>query len=80
MLHHLDNFDRLSYCESNHEAHLNTGNGYYGAFQFDKTTWNNFHSGFASDFSYKVQKATAKKLQHERGWQPWPGCSQKLGL
>lgn len=62
-------------CESGGSYGINTGNGYYGAWQFDHGTWlgngggkfsNNAHSApkFAQDY-------IAWKTWKSRGWQPW---------
>ncbi len=72
---------RLRQCESGGNYGANTGNGYYGAYQFDLRTWRGLGlSGRPSDASPAVQDAAANRLQSQRGWQPWPGCARKLGL
>jgi hypothetical protein len=76
-----DDFARLRVCESNNRYTTNTGNGYYGAYQFSLQTWRGMGlTGLPSDASPAAQDAAAQKLQAARGWQPWPGCSRKLGL
>jgi len=75
-----DRFDALARCESGGDPTTNTGNGYYGAFQFDLQTWaSTGRSGLPSDHSYGEQKAAAIELQAARGWYPWPRCSRRLG-
>ena len=32
-------WDRVANCESGGNWHINTGNGYYGAYQFAQSTW-----------------------------------------
>lgn len=77
-----DQFDRLASCETGGtmDPATNTGNGYYGAFQFDLQTWESTgRSGLPSEHSYGEQKAAAIDLQAVRGWSPWPTCARKLG-
>jgi hypothetical protein len=75
-----DRFDALAQCESGGDPTTNTGNGYYGAFQFDLQTWQSVgRSGYPHEHSYGEQKAAAIDLHAVRGWHPWPACSRKLG-
>lgn len=68
-------------CESTNRYTVNTGNGYYGAYQFDLPTWRGLgYTGLPSDAPPAVQDEAALKLYEQRGWQPWPACSRKLGL
>ena len=76
-----DDFARLRQCESGGNYAINTGNGFYGAYQFDRGTWNGLgYPGRADQASPATQDAAAQKLQAQRGWSPWPACSRKLGL
>jgi hypothetical protein len=76
-----DDFARLRQCESGGNYATNTGNGFYGAYQFDRRTWRGLgYSGTPSDAAPGTQDAAAYELQAQRGWQPWPACSRKLGL
>ncbi|MDP3713380.1 MAG: transglycosylase family protein [Mycobacteriales bacterium] len=76
-----DDFRRLRVCESGGNYAINTGNGYYGAYQFDRRTWQGLgYSGTANQHPAAVQDEGARRLQAARGWQPWPACSKKLGL
>ena len=76
-----DDFARLRQCESGGNYAINTGNGFYGAYQFDRGTWNGLgYPGRADQASPATQDAAAAKLQSQRGWSPWPACSRKLGL
>ena len=70
---------RLRSCEGSYTS--NTGNGYYGAYQFDIQTWGGY-GGFriASDAPPGVQDQKAWETYQRRGWQPWPACSRSLGL
>ncbi len=75
------NWARLRQCESGGNYRINTGNGYYGAYQFDLRTWRSVgYSGYPHKASPATQDAAARKLHAQRGWAPWPACSAKLGL
>jgi LysM repeat protein len=51
----------------------NTGNGYYGAYQFSLSTWESVGgTGLPSNASPAEQDALAQKLYSERGCSPWP--------
>ena len=72
---------RLRQCESGGNYSTNTGNGYYGAYQFTQQTWNGVGmSGSPASASPAQQDAAAQKLQAQSGWGQWPACSAKLGL
>jgi hypothetical protein len=76
-----DDFARLRACESGGNYATNTGNGFYGAYQFDLGTWQGLgYSGRPSDAAPGTQDAAARELQSQRGWSPWPACSRRLGL
>lgn len=76
-----DDFARLRQCESGGNYATNTGNGFYGAYQFDLQTWHGLgYAGLPSNASKSTQDAAAEALQASRGWQPWPSCSRQLGL
>lgn len=71
--------------ESRGNYSINTGNGYYGAYQFSQTTWNNTanHAGRGdlvgvppSSASPADQDAMAQHLLSWQGTSPWagPGC------
>lgn len=70
---------RLRSCEGSYTSA--TGNGYYGAYQFDVPTWNNY-GGYlnASQAPPAVQDQKAWETYKRRGWQPWPTCKNKMGL
>ena len=71
----------LRKCESGGRYNLNSGNGYYGAYQFAIGTWQRLgFAGYPHEASPAVQDAAAKKLQEKSGWGQWPACSRKLGL
>lgn len=74
-------FARLRQCESGGNYATNTGNGYYGAYQFDISTWGGFGGyTFPSDAPPSVQDDKARQTQAARGWSPWPSCSAPLNL
>ena len=70
---------RLRSCEGSYTSA--TGNGYYGAYQFDVGTWNNY-GGYlnAAQAPTSVQDQKAWETYKRRGWQPWPTCKNKMGL
>jgi len=73
---------RLRQCEASGDYKKNSGNGYYGAYQFDLRTWQQDlgYSGRPDQADPATQDEAAKKLYQKRGWKPWPACSTKLGL
>jgi hypothetical protein len=76
-----DDFARLRQCESGGSYSTNTGNGFYGAYQFDLGTWQGLgYSGRPDQAAPAVQDEAAQRLYNSRGWSPWPACSRKLGL
>ena len=51
----------------------NTGNGYYGAYQFSLGTWESVGgTGLPSNASPQEQDMRAQMLYNERGCSPWP--------
>lgn len=70
---------RLRSCEGSYTS--NTGNGYYGAYQFDIGTWNGY-AGYPNAAAAPpiVQDQKAWETYQRRGWQPWPSCKNKMGL
>ncbi|HWH27712.1 MAG TPA: transglycosylase family protein [Mycobacteriales bacterium] len=72
---------QLRQCESGGNYSINTGNGYYGAYQFNLSTWRGVGgSGYPHQNPPSVQDEMATRLYESRGWSPWPSCSQKMGL
>ncbi len=66
-------------CESTTNYLVNTGNGYYGAYQFDQSTWESVGgSGRPHWAAPVVQDARARLLFARRGWFPWPICGRHL--
>jgi peptidoglycan hydrolase-like protein with peptidoglycan-binding domain len=71
---------RLRMCESSNNYGINTGNGYYGAYQFDLATWRSVGGhGYPNRAGVAEQDARALMLYRMRGWQPWT-CASILGL
>jgi hypothetical protein len=72
---------RLRRCESGNRYYLNTGNGYYGAYQFNLRTWRAVGGrGYPHRAAPVEQDRRARVLYRERGWRPWAGCARRLGL
>ena len=72
---------QLRHCESGGRYELNTGNGYFGAYQFSASTWLRLgFSGLPHKATPAVQDQAARKLQAKSGWGQWPACARKLGL
>lgn len=75
----LDKWAALRRCESGGNYAANTGNGFYGAYQFDLQTWQSVGGvGLPSDAPPWEQDARAKALYAARGAQPWPICGRFL--
>ena len=70
----------LRQCESSNNYAINTGNGYYGAYQFDLSTWQSVGgTGSPADASPAEQDYRALYLYRMRGWSPWT-CAALAGL
>jgi LysM repeat protein len=72
-------------CIRQHESGgnyaTNTGNGYYGAYQFSLNAWRSVGgSGLPSSASPVEQDMRAAMLQAQSGWGPWPATSRMCGL
>jgi hypothetical protein len=72
-------------CIRNHESGgnyaINTGNGYYGAYQFSLSTWYSVGgTGLPSQASPAEQDMRAQILQARSGWGPWPTTSVMCGV
>lgn len=71
----------LGNCESGMTAARNSGNGYYGAFQFSIGTWNSMGTGYdrADLAPLDVQKdAVQRLLSRSSIWTQFPGCARKM--
>ena len=79
-----DQWERLRFCEATGNYAINTGNGFYGAYQFNISTWIDMGgSGLPSDASPEEQDARANYLYGLRGsgynvGGPWPNCGRHL--
>lgn len=74
---------RLRSCEGSYTS--NTGNGYYGAYQFNIGSWQTnapaaYRNTLPSDAPPGVQDLAAATYYQKAGWGPWPACSVSLGL
>lgn len=74
---------RLRSCEGSYTS--NTGNGYYGAYQFSASAWrSNAPAEYANVLPHQAppaaQDQAAWTYYQKSGWRPWPACSTKLGL
>lgn len=68
----------IAACESGGNYTTNTGNGYYGAFQFDLQTWQSVGGyGLPSNASVAEQNLRAAILYAQRGAAPWPICGYR---
>lgn len=71
----------LRQCESGDNYQENTGNGFYGAYQFSATTWTGLGYPGRPDLEPPaMQDQAAQQLQRQSGWGQWPACSAALGL
>ena len=76
-----DVWAELRRCESGGNYADDTGNGYYGAYQFSLATWRGLgFSGLPSAATPAVQDRAAQELQARSGWGQWPSCSRQLRL
>jgi hypothetical protein len=71
---------QLRNCESGDNYTSASANGYYGAYQFNLTTWRSVGgTGTPSKATPAEQNYRALYLYRMRGWQPW-GCAHNLHL
>lgn len=70
---------KLRACESGGNYRINTGNGYYGAYQYDIGTWGGY-GGYpnAAAAPPAVQDQKVRETYLRRGWSPWPHCGAGL--
>ncbi len=75
------NLEALRWCESTDDYTIDTGNGYYGAYQFSVETWQWLgYWGYPSQAAPEIQDQAALDLYEYSNWDAWPGCSRWLGL
>lgn len=69
---------RVRQCESGGNYRINTGNGYYGAYQFAAGTWLGVGGGRYARYAHQAPKFAqdhmAYRLWKRSGWGPW-GCA-----
>src|SRR3990167_6000636 len=71
----------LGQCESGMTASRNSGNGFYGAFQFTIGTWNSMGTGYerADLAPLEVQKDAVQRLLGRSSiFTQFPGCSSQM--
>jgi hypothetical protein len=67
---------KLRLCESSDNYRENTGNGYFGAYQFATRTWHGLgFNGRPDQATAATQNRAARKMHSENGWAAWPSCS-----
>jgi hypothetical protein len=75
-----DIWRRLRNCEAGGRYNANSGNGYYGAYQFSAGTWRRLgYQGLPHQAPPDIQDEAARKLQARSGWGQWPACSRRIG-
>ena len=75
-----DVWTRLRSCESGGRYTTNTGNGFFGAYQFHPRTWRTLgFPGLPHQAPPEMQDEAARKLQARSGWGQWPVCSRRIG-
>jgi hypothetical protein len=71
----------LGNCEAGMNPARNSGNGYYGAFQFSYGTWKNLNTGYdrADLAPIEVQETAVKQLLLRSSiYGQFPACAQKM--
>ncbi|TXH41471.1 MAG: hypothetical protein E6Q90_11680 [Actinobacteria bacterium] len=62
-------------CESTNNYSTNTGNGYYGAWQFDYPSWHANGGGQFADYPHQATPAQQDFVAYtywlKAGWGPW---------
>lgn len=72
------NWAAVRQCESGGNYSANTGNGYYGAYQFSASTWHSLgYSGLPSNAPPSVQDQAAQQLAARSGMGQWPVCGRR---
>ena len=70
-------WDEVAACESGGNPQTNTGNGFYGKFQFTLQTWASVGgSGNPASASEAEQNQRAEMLYAREGASPWPVCGR----
>ena len=76
------NWDAIAQCESGGNWSINTGNGYYGGLQFDRSTWRAYDGDEFAALPHQAtreeQIAVAERVRADRGgYGAWPVCGKK---
>jgi hypothetical protein len=67
----------IAACESGGNPATNTGNGFYGKYQFTQSTWQSVGgTGNPAAASESEQDARAAQLYAQQGSAPWPVCGR----
>ena len=75
-----DPYAALAMCESG-MTNANTGNGFYGYFQFMLSTWQNYRPGSPLDYSYAEQRQVViELLSVSSAATQFPVCGPRVGL
>jgi peptidoglycan hydrolase-like protein with peptidoglycan-binding domain len=70
--------ERIAECESGGDPTMNTGNGYYGKYQFSRPTWRSVGGrGNPARASEAEQDRRAARLYRREGTKPWPVCGRR---
>lgn len=69
--------DAIARCESGGNPSTDTGNGFYGKYQFTLSTWQSVGgSGNPAQASEAEQDQRAARLYAQAGPRPWPVCGR----
>ena len=69
--------EAIAACESGGDYSANTGNGFFGAYQFTQSTWASVGgTGNPAAASPAEQDMRAAMLYAQQGSSPWPVCGQ----
>lgn len=70
--------ERIAECESGGDPTMNSGNGYYGKYQFSRSTWRSVGGrGNPARASESEQDRRAARLYRREGTKPWPVCGRQ---
>jgi peptidoglycan hydrolase-like protein with peptidoglycan-binding domain len=68
----------IAECESGGDPTMNSGNGYFGKYQFSRPTWRSVGGrGNPARASEAEQDRRAARLYRREGAAPWPVCGPK---
>jgi hypothetical protein len=71
------NLEAIAACESGGDPSTNTGNGFYGKYQFTQSTWSSVGgTGNPAAASEAGQDKRAAMLYSQQGSSPWPVCGR----